>query len=169
MMKRLNLSKAAIAFFLIGLGVGLDQLTKSWALERLPNAPMTVIPKALSFVYAENRNMAFGLGQVLPISADAKRWLLIALTSLLTAFLIVMMVRSADFASRLGFGITAAGAIGNIIDRVRIGYVVDFIYWHGGFTWPNFNVADILVCTGVGVLLVFGGREAKKPPTTAAT
>ncbi|MGI5861698.1 MAG: signal peptidase II [Myxococcales bacterium] len=165
-MKRMDAATIAKAFFLIALGVGIDQWTKVWAQARLPGSPLEVIPKALSFVYAENRNMAFGLGGFLPPSA--KLAILLALTGALTLLLLVLMVRSPDFASRLGYGVTAAGALGNIVDRVRLGYVVDFIYWHGGFTWPNFNVADILVCTGVGILLVFGNRakaaDAKVAP-----
>ena len=156
-MKRMDTAAVAKALALISLGVGIDQLTKLWAQARLPGSPIEVIPRALSFVYAENRNMAFGIGNFLPPAA--KVGILLALTGALTVFLTVAMIRSPDFASRLGFGVTIAGAVGNIADRIRLGYVVDFIYWHGGFTWPNFNVADILVCTGVGILLVFGGRK----------
>lgn len=153
---KLDKRRIALAFSFIGLGILIDQLTKVWAHGRLPGRPINLIPGALTLEYAENRNAAFGLGSSLPEST--KIWILLALTCTLTVALVVAMLRSPDLASRLGFGITIAGAVGNIIDRVRLGYVVDFIYWHGGFRWPNFNVADMLVCTGVGVLLVFGGR-----------
>jgi signal peptidase II len=47
------------------------------------------------------------------------------------------------------------GAIGNLIDRLRIGYVIDFVEWfYGDFTWPNFNVADVGISVGVGLLLL---------------
>jgi signal peptidase II len=125
---------------------------------------MTVIPGALAFAYVENRNAAFGLGSVLPDAV--KLWVLLGLQCVLSVVLLVLMTRTRDFASRLGFGVVVAGAIGNIIDRIRLGYVVDFIYWHGGFSWPNFNVADMLVCTGVGILIVFGGRHRKADVAT---
>ncbi|HCF60708.1 MAG TPA: hypothetical protein DFS52_22250, partial [Myxococcales bacterium] len=108
-MKRMDTATIAKAFALIALGVGIDQWTKVWAQGRLPGSPLEVIPKALSFVYAENRNMAFGLGGFLPPSA--KLAILLVLTGGLTVFLLVLMVRSPDFASRLGYGVTAAGAI----------------------------------------------------------
>lgn len=156
----------ALAAALIGLGVAVDQATKAWAVAQLRGTgALTVIPKALALVYVENRNAAFGLGGFLPDSA--KRYVLLALTLALTVALALFLVRSPDFASRLGFGITISGALGNIVDRAFRGYVVDFIYWHGGFSWPNFNVADMLVCTGVGVLLVFGGGPKEKAAVAA--
>lgn len=155
-----NPKTVSIATGGIALGIVADQLTKSWAHTSLRAAPvLDVIPGALSFVYVENRNAAFGLGHFLPDSMKAPA--LLTLTIALTLALFVGMVMANDFASRLGFGVVMAGAIGNIIDRIRHGYVIDFIYWHGGFSWPNFNVADMLVCTGVGILIVFGGRKKK--------
>lgn len=155
------------ALLLIILGTAADQLTKVWASTHLIGSSVDIIPKALSLVYVENPNAAFGLGSWLPDSV--RRWILLGLTCVLTLLLFWFMTRAEDRASRLGFGIVIAGAIGNIIDRVRLGYVVDFIYWHGGFSWPNFNVADMLVCTGVGVLIVFGGRKKQKAEATQAS
>ena len=152
----------AIATAFCAVGLWLDQWSKAWAATRLPGSPMTVIDKALSFVYVENRNAAFGLGNQLPESA--KVWVLIGLTSALTIALVVAMLRSEDLPSQIGFAMTICGAAGNIVDRVRFGYVRDFIYWHGGFQWPNFNVADMLVCTGVAVLVILGGRKKKGEP-----
>jgi len=164
-MIKMNPRNIAVAAVLCGAGIWLDQWSKGWAAVRLPGAPLDVIANALSFVYVENRNAAFGLGHGLPESV--KVWVLIGLTSALTLALIVAMVRSVDLPSQVGFAATICGALGNIIDRVRFGYVRDFIYWHGGFQWPNFNVADILVCTGVGVLVVLGGRKKKDEPAKA--
>lgn len=166
-MTQMDFKKIFWGFVLIGLGVVADQVTKTWVHTNLPGNPVTVIPGALSLVYVENRNAAFGIGAALPESA--RIWILLGLQSLLSVVLIVFMIRTRDFANRLGFGVVVAGAIGNIIDRVRLGYVVDFIYWHGGFSWPNFNVADMLVCTGVGILIVFGGRQGNSKPEVATT
>jgi signal peptidase II len=164
-MNRMNPRAIAVAGVLTVLGVALDQWTKAWAAARLPGAPLDVIPNALTLAYVENRNAAFGLGHHLPDSI--KTWVLIGLTSGLTVALIIAMVRATDLASQIGFASTICGALGNIVDRVRLGYVRDFILvHHDSFVWPNFNVADMLVCIGVGVLLVFGGR--KKPAKDAA-
>jgi signal peptidase II len=151
----------ALAFALIGVGVAVDQWTKAWAAARLPGGAIVVIPKALSLAYVENRNAAFGLFSFLPDGVKAP--VLLGLTSVLTVFLVLAMVRSTDLASQIGFAATVSGALGNIVDRVLLHYVRDFILmYHGSYQWPNYNVADALVCTGVGVLVVLGGRADKK-------
>ena len=159
-MKRMSPRALAITFALIGVGVALDQWTKAWAAARLPSGPVDLIPKALTLAYVENRNAAFGLFSFLPDGVKAP--VLLALTSVLTVVLVVAMVRSTDLASQIGFAATVSGALGNIVDRIWLHYVRDFIYWHGGFQWPNFNVADMLVCVGVGVLVVLGRSDKKK-------
>lgn len=160
-MPRMELSGAAKALSLIGVGVAADQLTKRWAESALRARTIEIIPQALKFEYAENHNAAFGIGQSLPDSV--KVYVLLALTIGLSVGLFIAMLRSEDVASRWGYGITVAGALGNILDRWLLGYVRDFILlWHGSFRWPNFNVADTLVCIGVGVLLVFGGRRGER-------
>ena len=150
----------AIAFAAIGAGVALDQWTKSWAAARLPSGAIDVVPNAFRLEYVENRNAAFGLFGFLPDNVKAP--VLLGLTSVLTVFLVIAMVRSTDLASQVGFAATVSGALGNIVDRIWLHYVRDFIYWHGGFQWPNFNVADMLVCVGVGVLVVLGRSDKKK-------
>ncbi len=145
----------------IAAGIALDQLTKGWAQEVLPGNPKVVIPGLFNFIYVQNPNAAFGLFGFIPESY--KIWALLALTTLLSAVLVVTLIRSPDFASRLGLSVVLVGAVGNIIDRVRHGYVIDFIDWYvGKHHWPTFNVADICVCTGVGILLLFGMRTPKK-------
>lgn len=151
-MKEIFTRSNLVAMALIAAGILADQLSKLWVLANLPGNPRTLIPGALSFVYAENRNMAFGLGRSIPESVKSTG--LIALTSLLTVLMIVMLVRATDWGSRISLSLIIGGAIGNIIDRVRLGFVVDFIYWHGGFSWPNFNLADSFICVGVGLMLL---------------
>jgi signal peptidase II len=152
----------AIAFALIGVGVAIDQWTKAWAAARLPSGAIDVVYNALRLEYVENRNAAFGLFGFLPDNVKAP--VLLGLTSVLTIFLVIAMIRSTDLASQIGFAATVSGALGNIVDRIWLHYVRDFILlWHGSYRWPNFNVADSLVCIGVGVLVVLGGRaDAKK-------
>lgn len=168
MVNRMSNAAIAKAAALIGLAVALDQATKIWAEATLPGKPMVVIPGALKFAYVRNYAAAFGLGSFID-SPQVRLAILLVLTIGLTVVLVVSMIRSPDFASRLGYGITIAGAVGNILDRVRLGYVIDFLYWHGGFEWPAFNIADICVCVGIGILIVFGGRTPKKAeePATA--
>lgn len=152
------------AFILIALGIAADQLSKHWVLHNLPGRhAMEIIPGCLSFAYAENRNMAFGIGRFIPESV--KLFLLVALTSALAAVLIVMLCRTRETGMRIALILAVSGALGNIIDRVRLGFVVDFIYWHGGFTWPNFNVADSFICVGVGLMMVLMFRRPEEGPS----
>lgn len=143
------------------LGIAADQLSKLWVLENLPGNEMDIIPGFLSLQYAENRNMAFGLGSSIP--PEIKNWALIALTSILAVALLIFLFRCADKLMRISLLLIASGAIGNIIDRIRIGFVVDFIRWYGGFRWPNFNVADSFICIGVGLMLIASFRGAESP------
>ena len=161
--RSLLLTRALISLGLI-LAVAADQLSKIWVLANLPGRERDIIPGFLSFQYAENRNMAFGLGSAIP--AEVKAWALIALTSALSIALLVYLFRCTDRMMRFSLVLIAGGAIGNIIDRIRLGFVVDFIRWYGGFSWPNFNVADSFICVGVGLMLVAtfrGGTQALEP------
>ena len=78
---------------------------------------------------------------------------------ILTAFVIGIigyyMVRRAQSYERLPLAFIVGGAMGNLIDRVRFGAVVDFLDFHiGGYHWPAFNVADIFICLGVGLYIL---------------
>lgn len=156
-----------VALVFIALGILADQASKLWVLDNLPGNEREVVPGFIAFQYAENRNMAFGLGKVIP--PEFKVPVLVALTGILAAILLVWLFRARDLWMRAGLVLTVGGAIGNIIDRVRLGFVVDFIRWHKWFEWPNFNVADSFICVGVGILLVASFRapdEGAEAPDT---
>jgi len=69
----------------------------------------------------------------------------------------------------LALGMVIGGAIGNVIDRLIHGAVVDFLYfYHGAWYWPAFNVADSAICIGVGLLLLDNLKDDKKPSPDAA-
>ena len=75
--------------------------------------------------------------------------------------------------SRVAFGLIAGGIVGNLIDRVRFGHVVDFLYFYiGQYHWPAFNVADSGICVGLGLFIILswrGDRDASKANTAAQT
>lgn len=138
--------------------VGLDQWSKAWALRDLPRLGregITVVAGYFNLAYAENRNAAFGILQGLPY--EARR---VVLTGFAIAAIAVLM--GSLLTGRIQRQFTAAatglilgGAIGNVIDRVQLGFVVDFIVWHvtERFYWPTFNVADSGIVVGVFMLL----------------
>lgn len=138
----------------------LDQLTKYWIAQAfLPGESRIAIPHVLWWTYVQNTHGAFGLFGDSPV-------LLIGLAVVVLAVFYFsfrdLMARSALV--RLAYGAIAGGAVGNIVDRVRLHYVRDFIDLHW---WPVFNVADSCVTVGV-VLLVVASLRREARSTRAA-
>jgi len=140
-----------------------DQLTKAWATASLkPVVYIEVIPEFLRFSYATNRGVAFSL------FADSQfdiRWVLSAV-SLIAALFVFSYFRRVP-ADRpwlnISLALLMAGIIGNMIDRVRLGEVVDFIelHWRDLYSWPTFNIADSAICVGAVLLALEMLREEK--------
>jgi signal peptidase II len=166
------------------LVLALDAGTKHWALTSLskarrdaapalcddargPRAPqrlsrpaVAVAGQVLSLEYTENCSAAFGLASQLPSSA--RRVFLASMSILAVVALFVLLARGhGSRAFAWGGPLVAAGALGNMLDRVRLGYVVDFLhvqYRPWDFDYPVFNVADIAIGVGVALLVVGAAR-----------
>lgn len=145
----------------LGLGLGVlvaDQLTKALALAWIaPVQPIAVLPFA-NLVLVWNRGVSFGLlgGHGLPASA------FIALSLAIAAGLLVWLWRERHAPTALALAAIIGGAVGNVIDRLRHGAVVDFIDLHAaGYHWPAFNIADSAIVLGALALVLDGllGRE----------
>ena len=135
----LGKGRGKIGLFLTSatLVVLLDQLSKSWIRDN-PH-PMELLPGFLDLVYVENRGAAFGL-------LANQTFLLIAITipSLILILFLLRHLSSATTLSIIPASLIFGGAIGNLVDRLHLGYVIDFIdvrLW-GNFHWPAFNFAD---------------------------
>lgn len=131
----------------------LDQWTKFWAVARLRGQnPIYLIDNQLSLIYVENRGAAFGILQ-------DRRVFFIVLTTVVILFLFGYLLRhyrTHSPVANLALVLIMAGALGNLIDRIRMGYVVDFIAlkFGGLMNFPVFNVADMAVVSGA-LLLVY--------------
>lgn len=101
--------------------------------------------------------------------ANVVRWMLVVFTSLIALGVAVWMAREPKHADRLALGLVFGGALGNILDRVRLGYVVDFADLHFGEWRPFlvFNVADAAITIGVLILLVRALLIREKPPASS--
>jgi len=131
--------------------LGLDELGE----ERAINSIFT-----LRFV--ANRGVSLGM---LHADTEAMRWGLVVLTAVIAVGVLVWMFREPNRQDQVGLGLVMGGAIGNILDRVRFGYVVDFADLHFG-TWSPFlvfNVADAAITIGVLILLVRALLVRDKP------
>ncbi|MFZ4800625.1 MAG: signal peptidase II [Chlorobium sp.] len=148
-------------FSLLLLVITADQLTKKLAIAYLKNKAqsISIIPDLFSLTYAENRGIAFGLEFAPPA-------VLFLLTALITAVVFVYVLRSKNRTPLflVPFALITGGGIGNMIDRITIGRVVDFLYfdlYNGhifGFylsLWPIFNVADSAISVGACILIIF--------------
>lgn len=129
-----------------------------------------------AFVYGEHLTVTgyFDLvryhntGAAFSFLADAsgwQHWFFSGLSSIASIVMLVLVFKHAQqtlFA--LGIALILGGALGNLYDRLTLGYVVDFLYFHiSTYGWPAFNVADSAICVGVGVLLLDNWRSLKQP------
>lgn len=146
----------------------LDIWTKSLVLARIQlHEAIPVIPNFFQLVHVRNTGAAFGLGA----NASSKLVPILLNVGAIAVFCVVVVyaLRTAvtDRLLQTGLHLILGGAIGNLLDRFRFGYVVDFLdVYIGRHHWPAFNVADSAICIGIA-LLFFDMR--KKPETEAAT
>ena len=131
-----------------------DQSTKLAAVEVLDPASSLELTSTLDFVLAYNTGAAFS---ILSTAGGWQRWLFIGLALVICAFIIHWLrdlPRNARW-TPLALSLVLGGAVGNVIDRVRIGAVVDFIDFHvGDWHWPAFNMADSAICVGAALLVL---------------
>lgn len=151
MIKVRNVLYWFIDFIIIVVLVAADQFTKKLAVEHLMNkAPISVIKDFLILEYLENRGAAFGMLQ-------NQSLFFIAIGVLFVCIIVVALVRIPTYGKyhflRFLLSLITAGAIGNMIDRVTLKYVIDFIYVIY-IDFPVFNVADIYVTLGTAALLI---------------
>lgn len=140
-----------------------DQLTKQLVSSRLALADEVSVVWSFSIHHVRNSGIAFGLFS----GATA---IVIALTGLAIAWMVVFFARSGARHPVLpvGLGLVLGGSVSNLLDRVRLGYVTDFL--HVRF-WPEFNLADTFIVVGVVVLLgtlIAVDREPRRPLRTPA-
>lgn len=161
-------NRPTLVFGLAAILVALDQATKLWALAALVSPGATVVlpgPIDLTLVY--NRSNAFGLA---PVAGALTRWGLTIFNVAVAVGLGAAIVRGkCRESTAIGFAFLIAGAIGNAIDRARLGAVIDFFDASKiGFIWV-FNVADVAVDVGAA-FLIFGWTFASRgdaPPRSS--
>jgi signal peptidase II len=131
-----------------------DAWTKQWASDTLVLYRPQEVTSWLNWTLAHNFGAAFSL---LSDAGGWQRWFFTILAVAVTAFLLVWLFRlnRGEWRVGLSLGLVIGGAVGNLIDRLSLGYVVDFIDVHyAGWHWPAFNIADSAISCGVALLLL---------------
>ncbi len=153
-----------VAYLVASFGIYMtDQVSKAWAVRALRFGQTKVVVNGLlAFEYAENRGIAFGQLQE---GGSFGRWFFVVLAALAAVAVLYYFWRTPGSEDRVlgACALLLAGILGNLTDRFRLGYVIDFILLHAGqYHWPTFNVADASICAGAFLLvldLFFEGRR----------
>ncbi len=143
------LSKGALLYLITG---GVPLMGAAWELVPHPYL-MTPVTGFFNIVFTWNFGTAFslfnGLGEYAPIA-------LILMTGIIIGIILYYLFVRAKRYEIVPLALIAGGALGNLIDRIRFGAVVDFLDFHiGGYHWPAFNIADICIVVGVGLYILY--------------
>ena len=142
-----------------------DQASKWVILKNLPlGHSIPVVDGLFSVVHVRNYGSAFGF--LNHADTQWQRWFFI-ISSIVAMGIIAWLLRQTTERDKLmtwGIGLVMGGAVGNLVDRLRLGSVVDFldVFW-GPLHWPAFNVADSAICVGAGLLLLAFTRSNHVP------
>lgn len=153
------------------LTLACDIATKAWAAQRLDGYPgvLEVWKNHLTLVLARNRGGAWGLLQTTSENVRRPFFLLVSVAAIAFIMTLYRRLLPRQRALRWGLPLVLGGALGNVLDRIRFGQVIDFIDAHIMYKgvdrhWPTFNVADIAICIGVGLMAVdmFTSKRAQQ-------
>ena len=139
------------------LVIGLDQYTKHLVVTSMPlYERIELIPGVLDLIHIRNSGIAFGLLKQFGSQYKLAAMLLISAVALVLLAVLVTQVKKHQKLQLLCLSLILGGAVGNLIDRFRLGEVVDFIdaHWRNLYHWPAFNVADSAITVGIVLMLL---------------
>ena len=169
---QLNKNKYFLLFLISGLIIGLDQITKYFICKFLPlYSQIEVIGGFFNIVHVRNSGVAFGLFKRFGSEYRLISMLVIFLIVIFLIFFLVSQLKRGFTLQAFSLSLILGGAVGNLIDRVLIGEVIDFIdvHWAEVYHWPAFNVADSAITVGI-IFIVFDElflsrkRKGETPP-----
>ena len=136
-------------------GCRADQASKEWARKDLQGRPMAVVAPVLEFRYAENRAIAFSMFHSLPDNLRVPLIFTLTSVALVALFSMIWSMRHAGIWKLVPLALILAGAMGNLLDRLTHGFVVDFVHvhWRDAWSFPIFNVADSLITVGATLMI----------------
>ena len=153
---------------LSALVIALDQLSKAWVLRALPEyTDIVVFPGFWNWYRTYNTGAAFSF---LANAGGWQTWFFTALAFVISGLLTWWLARTPrrDWKTAISYALIIGGAIGNVIDRMQHGHVIDFIKWYvGEHVWPAFNIADAAIVGGAAGLVLFGVLGGGKKDSAA--
>lgn len=168
-MAKIPAKQSALAWLLLSAAIiAFDQLSKQWVLHALPEfVAVPVIPHFWNWFRVYNTGAAFSF---LSNAGGWQIWLFSALAIAVSGLLGFWLSRlpRGDWKQAVPYALVIGGALGNVIDRVQHGHVIDFIQWYvGTYYWPSFNIADsaiVVGAIGIGAFSLLDGKrdDAKK-------
>jgi signal peptidase II len=154
-----------------GLVVLLDQITKIWVHQTLRlYETKAIVPGFLDLHYIRNTGAAFGFLSGSQAGFRIPFFIVVSFVAVGIILYLFFKLEESEVMMPLALSLVLGGAIGNLVDRIRQGEVIDFILIHyKSFHWPSFNVADIAITVGVGLLVLWiflyeKGREEERAP-----
>lgn len=149
-------------FLLAGAVLVVDQATKALVLARLMAGETIAVTAFFNLVRVMNPGASFSF---LANAGGWQRWFFTALALVVSAWLAMMIRRHAhERLQPAAFALIMGGALGNALDRLRFGAVVDFLdFYYAGWHWPAFNLADAAITLGVGLLLLHPVFARRRP------
>jgi len=154
------------------LSLAADVASKSWAEHHLDGYPGTVEvwKNHLTLLLAKNRGGAWGLLQSTSENVRRPFFLLVSVAAIAFIMTLYRRLQVRQRALKWGLPLVLGGALGNVFDRIRYGHVIDFIDAHAIYKgvehhWPTFNIADVAICVGVGLMAIdmFASKRGPRP------
>ena len=147
----------------------LDQVTKQWVAQTFDYRETLAVMPYFNLTYVHNPGAAFSF---LADQPGWQRWFFTAIATIACIVFVVWLSKTPKENKILsvGFALMLSGALGNLIDRVLFGYVIDFLdFYVGNAHWPAFNVADSVILIGAALMIIdsFKAERAKKSETSA--
>ncbi len=154
---QINRKKYTAVLLVSCLIIGLDQLTKYFICKLVPlHSRQEVITGFFNIIHIRNPGIAFGLFKQFGSQFKVVSLICVSIVVLfLIVFLIIQEVKKDSLLQTISLSLILGGAVGNLIDRFRLGEVIDFIdvHWQAAYHWPAFNVADSAITVGITMMV----------------
>lgn len=145
--------------------VGLDQWSKNLIVAHFQvGEAIDMIKGLFQLAYIQNTGAAFGILQQAPAYLREPFFMVVPILAFFIILFLFIRLKDNDYLQAVAYSMILSGAIGNLIDRIRFGWVVDFLYFHWQYKywWPAFNVADTCIVTGVCLLFLQSVLEMRQ-------